>query len=236
MLEVVDLESGYGETQVLWRVSMRVPEKSLTCVIGPNGAGKTTLLNTLMGFIKPWNGRILFRERDITRLKPNKKIELGLNIVPEGRRLFPNMSVRENLLMGAYTKSAREKLEDSLELVYSLFPILRERQNQKAGTLSGGEQQMLAIARTLMTRPRLILLDEPSQGIAPKVVDDIVRVLLRLRDEEKITLLLVEQNIRVVLENGDYIYVMDQGRIVSEGERSDILAKIPDHIRSFIGI
>lgn len=236
MLEVVDLESGYGETQVLWRVSMRVPEKSLTCVIGPNGAGKTTLLNTLMGFIKPWNGRILFRERDITRLKPNKKIELGLNIVPEGRRLFPNMSVRENLLMGAYTKSAREKLEDSLELVYSLFPILRERQNQKAGTLSGGEQQMLAIARTLMTRPRLILLDEPSQGIAPKVVDDIVRVLLRLRDEEKITLLLVEQNIRVVLENGDYIYVMDQGRIVSEGERSDILAKTPDHIRSFIGI
>jgi branched-chain amino acid transport system ATP-binding protein len=236
MLSIKKLESGYGSMQVLWGVDVEVGERRIVSILGPNGAGKTTLLNTIMGFIKPWSGRILYQNIDITKTPPHKKVELGINIVPEGRRLFPQMSVRENLLLGAYNKRSREKIEDTLELIYNLFPILKERKDQPAGTLSGGEQQMLAIARTLMTRPKIMLLDEPSQGIAPKVVDSIMNVLDRLRDEEKITILLVEQNIMAALEHSDHVYIMDQGRIIVEGDAKEIVNKIPDYLRAFIGL
>jgi len=236
MLSIKKLESGYGSMQVLWGVDVEVGERRIVSILGPNGAGKTTLLNTVMGFIKPWSGRILYQNIDITKTPPHKKVELGINIVPEGRRLFPQMSVRENLLLGAYNKRSREKIEDTLELIYNLFPILKERKDQPAGTLSGGEQQMLAIARTLMTRPKIMLLDEPSQGIAPKVVDSIMNVLERLRDEEKITILLVEQNIMAALEHSDHVYIMDQGRIIVEGDAKEIVSKIPDYLRAFIGL
>ena len=236
MLSIKKLESGYGSMQVLWGVDVEVGERRIVSILGPNGAGKTTLLNTIMGFIKPWSGRILYQNIDITKMPPHKKVELGINIVPEGRRLFPQMSVRENLLLGAYNKRSREKIEDTLELIYNLFPILKERKDQPAGTLSGGEQQMLAIARTLMTRPKIMLLDEPSQGIAPKVVDSIMNVLDRLRDEEKITILLVEQNIMAALEHSDHVYIMDQGRIIVEGDAKEIVNKIPDYLRAFIGL
>jgi branched-chain amino acid transport system ATP-binding protein len=236
MLSIKKLESGYGSMQVLWGVDVEVGERRIVSILGPNGAGKTTLLNTVMGFIKPWSGRILYQNIDITKTPPHKKVELGINIVPEGRRLFPQMSVRENLLLGAYNKRSREKIEDTLELIYNLFPILKERKDQPAGTLSGGEQQMLAIARTLMTRPKIMLLDEPSQGIAPKIVDSIMNVLDRLRDEEKITILLVEQNIMAALEHSDHVYIMDQGRIIVEGDAKEIVSKIPDYLRAFIGL
>ena len=236
MLSIRKLESGYGSMQVLWGVDVEVGERRIVSILGPNGAGKTTLLNTIMGFIKPWSGRILYQNIDITKTPPHKKVELGINIVPEGRRLFPQMSVRENLLLGAYNKRSREKIEDTLELIYNLFPILKERKDQPAGTLSGGEQQMLAIARTLMTRPKIMLLDEPSQGIAPKIVDSIMNVLDRLRDEEKITILLVEQNIMAALEHSDHVYIMDQGRIIVEGDAKEIVNKIPDYLRAFIGL
>jgi len=236
MLSIKKLESGYGSMQVLWGVDVEVGERRIVSILGPNGAGKTTLLNTIMGFIKPWSGRILYQNIDITKTPPHKKVELGINIVPEGRRLFPQMSVRENLLLGAYNKRSREKIEDTLELIYNLFPILKERKDQPAGTLSGGEQQMLAIARTLMTRPKIMLLDEPSQGIAPKIVDSIMNVLDRLRDEEKITILLVEQNIMAALEHSDHVYIMDQGRIIVEGDAKEIVSKIPDYLRAFIGL
>jgi len=236
MLSIKKLESGYGSMQVLWGVDVEVGERRIVSILGPNGAGKTTLLNTIMGFIKPWSGRILYQNIDITKTPPHKKVELGINIVPEGRRLFPQMSVRENLLLGAYNKRSREKIEDTLELIYNLFPILKERKDQPAGTLSGGEQQMLAIARTLMTRPKIMLLDEPSQGIAPKIVDSIMNVLDRLRDEEKITILLVEQNIMAALEHSDHVYIMDQGRIIVEGDAKEIVNKIPDYLRAFIGL
>ncbi|MGC9010447.1 MAG: ABC transporter ATP-binding protein [Sulfolobales archaeon] len=236
MLIVKDLVSGYGYMQVLWGVSLKVERRKIASILGPNGAGKTTLLNTIYGVVKPWRGTIIFKDMDVTKKPPHKKVELGLNIVPEGRRLFPNMSVIDNLYLGAYTKRAREKINDTLELVFNLFPILKERRNQLAGTLSGGEQQMLAIARTLMSRPELILLDEPSQGIAPRVVESIMRVLARLRDEENMTILLVEQNIQAAIEYSDYFYIIDQGRIVAEGDIEEIKKKTPETLKVFIGL
>jgi len=236
MLVVKDLASGYGYMQVLWGVSLKVERRKIVSILGPNGAGKTTLLNTIYGVVKPWRGIIIFKDMDVTKKPPHKKVELGLNIVPEGRRLFPNMSVIDNLYLGAYTKRAREKINDTLELVFNIFPILKERRNQLAGTLSGGEQQMLAIARTLMSRPELILLDEPSQGIAPRVVESIMRVLARLRDEENMTILLVEQNIQAAIEYSDYFYIIDQGRIVAEGGIEEIKKKTPETLKVFIGL
>ena len=236
MLVVKDLASGYGYMQVLWGVSLKVERRKIVSILGPNGAGKTTLLNTIYGVVKPWRGIIIFKDTDVTKKPPHKKVELGLNIVPEGRRLFPNMSVIDNLYLGAYTKRAREKINDTLELVFNIFPILKERRNQLAGTLSGGEQQMLAIARTLMSRPELILLDEPSQGIAPRVVESIMRVLARLRDEENMTILLVEQNIQAAIEYSDYFYIIDQGRIVAEGGIEEIKKKTPETLKVFIGL
>ena len=225
MLVVEDLESGYGEMQVLWGVTLSVGKASIVAVLGPNGAGKTTLMKTIMGIVKPWRGKIVFNNNDVTRLKPHEKVKLGMTLVPEGRRLFPELSVEENLILGAYVHGGRlDKVSDMLDLVYALFPILRERRKQKAGTLSGGEQQMLAIARALMTKPRLLLLDEPSQGIAPKLVMDIFTALKELKETHGLGILLVEQNVAAALKIADYVYIMDMGRIIKSGNVEEILS------------
>jgi len=214
------LESGYGKLKVLFGVSLRVEKNTVTALLGSNGAGKTTTLLTAMGVVKPWAGRVFLEGKDVTDVPPHKKVELGMALVPEGRRLFADMTVEENLLMGAYTKRAREKALDTLEWVYSLFPRLRERRRQKAGTMSGGEQQMLAIARALMSRPKVLLLDEPSAGLAPKVVADLFDVVKRLKEE--VSVLLVEQNVAASLEISDYAYVLENGHIVKEGAPQEL--------------
>jgi branched-chain amino acid transport system ATP-binding protein len=221
MLTVKGLESGYGEMQVLWGVDLEVKKKSITTVLGPNGAGKSTTLKTIFGIIKPWKGVVQFDGKDVTNLRPHKKVEMGITLVPEGRHLFPNMTVYENLILGAYTKRAEEKKDESLELVYSLFPRLKERERQKAGTLSGGEQQMLAIARALMTNPKLILMDEPSQGLAPKLVKEVFETIVKMKDEG-LTILLVEQNVYASLEISDYAYVLHEGKIAFGGSVEEV--------------
>ncbi len=234
-LEVKDIESGYGKIQVLWGISIVLQEGSIVAVLGPNGAGKTTLLKTIMGIIRAWKGSVRMYGLDITSAPPHRRVELGLTMVPEGRRLFPDLTVRENLELGAYTKRAREKLEETLELVFNIFPRLKERLHQKAGSLSGGEQQMLAIARALMSKPRVLMLDEPSQGLAPKIAWEVAEALDKIRRESRISILLVEQNIALSLEKADYIYILEQGRIVIEGSKDEILKRKLDIIKAYLG-
>ena len=222
VLEVEDLKSGYGETQVLFGVSLQVEKGTITTLLGSNGAGKSTTLWTIMGVVKPWDGEVKLNGEDVTYLPPYRKVEMGLVLVPEGRRLWPQLTVYENLILGASTPRAREKAEENLEMVFNLFPRLRERRNQLAGTLSGGEQQMLAIARGLMSEPEILMLDEPSLGLAPKLVQEIAAIVKRLRDEEGKTILLVEQNIHIALSIADYGYVIENGRVVLEGEPAEL--------------
>ncbi|MEM0365700.1 MAG: ABC transporter ATP-binding protein [Acidilobaceae archaeon] len=235
-LECSNIKSGYGKIQVLWGVSLKLPEGSIVAVLGPNGAGKTTLLKTIMGITIPIEGSIKLYDRDVSKLPPHVKVDLGLTMVPEGRRLFPDLTVLENLQMGAYTRRAREKMRDSLEIVFNLFPVLKERLNQKAGTLSGGEQQMLAIARALMSKPKIILLDEPSQGLAPKVAWSVAETLESIMRELGVSILLVEQNIAIALDKAEYVYVMEQGRIVTEGSKDEIVSKKIDVVKAYLGI
>lgn len=232
-LLVKNLESGYGKLKILFDVSLKVEEGSIVTLLGPNGAGKTTTLLTTFGVVKPWSGSVYLGDVDVTRLPPHKKVDLGIALVPEGRRLFPEMTVVENLALGAYVKRARDKVDDTLELVYGLFPILKERRWQKAGTLSGGEQQMLAIARALMSRPKVLLIDEPSAGLAPKVVESIFQALRQLRSEASV--LLAEQNAGVALEICDYGYVLENGQIVLEGAAGDLANN--EHVKkSYLGV
>jgi branched-chain amino acid transport system ATP-binding protein len=222
MLKVNHIESGYGPMQVLWGPSLEVKKGSITSLLGPNGVGKTTLLRTVFGSIEPWGGQITYDGEEVTHLPTHEKVELGLVLVPEGRHLFVNMSVHENLMMGAYLKKAFERMEDSLKLVYSLFPILKDRSQQRAGSLSGGEQQMLTIARALMTSPRLIMLDEPSQGLAPKLVGEVFKTIEKLKSEIGLTILLVEQNVEVSLDLADHVYIIHEGMIRAEGKAKEI--------------
>jgi len=222
MLKVNNLESGYGAMQVLWGPNLEIQKGSITSLLGPNGVGKTTLLRTIFGSIDPWRGQVSYEDQDVTHLPTHKKVDLGLVLVPEGRHLFVGMSVHENLVMGAYLKKALENREDSLKLVYSLFPILKERSTQRAGSLSGGEQQMLTIARALMTKPRLIMLDEPSQGLAPKLVGEVLMTIEKLKSEIGLTILLVEQNVEASLNVSNYIYIIHEGTIKAEGSSSQI--------------
>ncbi|UCD71623.1 MAG: ABC transporter ATP-binding protein [Syntrophobacterales bacterium] len=222
MLRIEDLESGYGPMQVLWGPSIEVKKGSITSLLGPNGAGKTTLLGSIFGSVEPWGGSITYEEKDVTRLPTHEKVALGIVLVPEGRHLFTGMSVHENLIMGAYPKEALKNMDDSLELVYSLFPILKERAKQKAGSLSGGEQQMLTIARALMTRPKLIMLDEPSQGLAPKLVGEVFETIKRMKAEIGLTILLVEQNVEASLSASDSVYILHEGRIKAHGKAKEI--------------
>jgi len=221
-LELENVDAGYGEAQALWDVSLKVEEKKITVLLGSNGAGKTTTLRVATGILEPWKGVVRFMGEDITKTPPHKRAERGLIMVPEGRRLWPQLTVYENLELGAYTKRARKWFNDNLELVYNLFPRLKERRNQLAGTLSGGEQQMLAIGRALMAVPQVLLLDEPSLGLAPKLVIDILSVIKKLRDEMGLTVLLVEQNVHMAMQAADYGYVIEQGHIVMEGGKKEL--------------
>jgi branched-chain amino acid transport system ATP-binding protein len=235
VLTVENLESGYGPMQVLWQPSLTVEKGTITSLLGPNGAGKSTTIATIFGSVVPWKGSVGFEGTDITNMPTHQKVDLGITLVPEGRNLFQGMTVYENLTMGAYRKEALKSLGESLALVYSLFPILEERKNQVAGSLSGGQQQMVTIGRALMTKPRLIMLDEPSQGLAPKLVLEVFETILRLREEVGLTILLIEQNADAALQAADYVYVMHEGRIKAEGKPEEI-RKSADIREAYLGI
>jgi branched-chain amino acid transport system ATP-binding protein len=234
LLEVDSLEAGYGEVQVLWGLSLKARRGALTAIVGANGAGKTTTLRAVAGTIAPWRGRVLFEGEDVTRLPTHAKAARGFALVPEGRQLFSAMSVAENLQMGAFTKRAAAKYADRLEQVFSLFPRLKERARQQAGTLSGGEQQMVAIARGLMSDPDILIIDELSLGLAPVVVYQLLTTLKRLK-EAGLTILLVEQNVHLALALSDYAYVVAEGRIFMEGLPKELAAK-PEIRKAYLGL
>ncbi len=221
ILKGENLETGYGEVQILWGVNLEVPPGNLTTILGANGAGKTTLLRAITGIIPVWKGRVIFRGEDITRISPHERAARGLIMIPEGRMIFPEMTVLENLEMGAFTKRARDKIKENMEYALSLFPRLKERLDQKAGTMSGGEQQMLAIARGLMADPEVLIFDEPSLGLAPKLVIEVFETIQKLK-EEGVTMLLVEQNVHLSLAITDYAYVLAEGKVVMEGTGEEL--------------
>lgn len=236
MLKIKNLEAGYGKLKVLRKISMHVNPGEIVAIIGANGAGKTTLLNTVSGLVRAGSGDILFDRHDILRLPPEKIVFMGCSLVPEGRQVFADMTVRENLLIGAYVMYIRKKkevAEKGLEKIYSVFPVLKEREHQLAGTLSGGEQQMLSIGRALMAGPRLIMMDEPSMGLAPLIVKDIFNIVVKLRKDGN-TVLLVEQNAKAALRIADRGYVLETGRIILEGSSEDLLSN-RDVQRAYLG-
>jgi branched-chain amino acid transport system ATP-binding protein len=234
MLEVSKIDTFYGKGQALWGVSLRIDEKEIVALVGTNGAGKTTLLNTISGVIHPTSGSAAFLGEKIDRLPSPAIVRLGISHVPEGGKPFPDMSVRENLEMGAYPYHAWKQKQETLKQVYQIFPPLRQRERQLARTLSGGERQMLAMGRGLMSRPRLCALDEPSYGLAPLLVKELFNVIKALRDQG-MTLLVVEQNVQQTLEIADRAYVLENGRIVSEGKSGELLQN--DHIKkAYLGL
>ncbi|MCF8062443.1 MAG: ABC transporter ATP-binding protein [Deltaproteobacteria bacterium] len=222
MLDVKDLESGYGPMQVLWKPSLTVKKGNITSLLGPNGVGKSTLLETVFGSVPPWGGQVLYNGVDVTRVPTHKKVDMGLALVPEGKHLFPSMTVYENLAMGAYPKKAMPHREKNMQLVYALFPRLKERSEQAAGSLSGGEQQMVTISRALMTQPQLIMLDEPSQGLAPLLVREVFETIVKMKTDIGLTVLLIEQNADASLNSADYVYIMHEGTIKAEGTPEEI--------------
>jgi branched-chain amino acid transport system ATP-binding protein len=234
VLKVEALEAGYGEVQVLWGVSLAAAPGKLTTIVGANGVGKTTALRAVAGSIRPWAGKVSFRGEDVTRLPPHRKAARGLALVPEGRQLFAAMSVEENLEMGAYARHGERSYASRLERVYQLFPRLKERRGQRAGTFSGGEQQMLAIARGLMSDPALLIIDELSLGLAPLVVHQIFATLKILKDEG-LSILLVEQNVHLAFALSDYAYVIAEGRLFTEGD-PDKLAAMPEIRKAYLGL
>jgi branched-chain amino acid transport system ATP-binding protein len=234
MLEVNSVNTFYGKIRALWEVSLRVDEREIVALVGANGAGKTTMLNTISGMIHPTSGSMQFCGLRIDRMLPYQVVKIGISHIPEGGKPFPDMSVRENLEMGAYGNITWRKREETLEQVYKIFPILKERAGQLARTLSGGERQMLALGRGLMSRPKLCALDEPSYGLAPLLVKEIFNVIKALRDQG-ITLLLVEQNVQQSLEIADRGYVLENGHVVSEGKSRELLQN--DHIKkAYLGL
>jgi len=234
ILEVKDVASGYGEVQILWGSSLKLEKGKLTCLVGGNGVGKTTLLRTVMGLIRPWKGSVAFEGRDVSRLPAYTKAEMGLILVPEGRQLFTDMTVYENLEMGATNKRAAPKFKENLDRVHKMFPRLKEREGQKAGTLSGGEQQMLAVARGIMADPDVLMIDELSLGLAPVLVLDLFESLKALR-ELGITILLVEQNVQMALAISDYGYVLAEGKVELEGPARELIKNT--HVReAYLGL
>jgi branched-chain amino acid transport system ATP-binding protein len=234
VLEVEKLESGYGEVQVLWGISLGVQEGQLTTLVGANGAGKTTTLRTIMGSVRPWSGRVLLHGEDVTKLSPHSKANRGLVLVPEGRQLFPDMSVEENLEMGGYSRRARKRQKENLARVYELFPRLKERRKQQSSTLSGGEQQMLAMGRGLMQEPAVLAIDELSLGLAPVLAQQLFLTLKTLRGQG-LTIVLVEQNVHLALALSDYTYVLSEGRVTIEGE-SRTVAQMDEVRRAYLGL
>jgi len=234
LLEVEALEAGYDDVQVLWGISLKVPRGGVTTLVGANGAGKTTTLRAITGSIRPHGGRVTFEGEDVTRLPAHAKAARGLVLVPEGRQLFSAMTVEENLEMGAFSKRGAHKYADSLERVFALFPRLKERRRQKAGTFSGGEQQMLAIARGLMSDPELLIIDELSLGLAPVVVYQLFRALKTLKDAG-LAILLVEQNVHLAFAVSDHAYVIAEGRLFTEGLPA-ALSAMPEIRQAYLGL
>jgi branched-chain amino acid transport system ATP-binding protein len=228
MLEIEGMNVSYGDSKALWEVSFRVEKEETVALIGPNGAGKTTILKTISGLLRPLAGEITFESAAMNKVPIHKRVEMGISMIPEGRGLFPGMSTLENLEMGAFTAKGRRSKNETLEQVYELFPVLKMRKKQAAGTLSGGEQQMLAIGRGLMSKPKLLLLDEPSWGLSPLMSKNIFEAARQINNSG-VTILLVEQNVRMALELANRAYVVENGRIVEEGYSQDMLNS--QHIR-----
>ncbi|MES2939593.1 MAG: ABC transporter ATP-binding protein [Pseudomonadota bacterium] len=234
MLELQDLTVAYGEARALWDVSLRVADGELLCIVGPNGAGKTTLVNTVAGILKPVSGRMAMQGQDITRLAPHRFCAAGIGLVPEGRRLFTGMTVAENLDVGSFLPAAKARRKQTLDEVLALFPALKARLAAPAGELSGGQQQMVAIGRALMARPRLLLLDEPSLGLSPLVVADMFEAIRKI-SAAGTTIVLVEQNVSLALRISHRACVLELGRIVAEGAPDELMQR-PEIRQAYLGI
>jgi branched-chain amino acid transport system ATP-binding protein len=222
LLEIKDLDVGYGDIQVLWSVNLRVEENQIVALVGSNGAGKSTLIKTISGLLQPYRGKILFQGRNIARLPSQEIVQRGIIQVPEGRRLFPRMTVEENLMMGGFRRQKAKDLRPDLEKVYETFTILGSRRQQKAGSLSGGEQQMCAIGRALMGDPKLLIVDEMSLGLAPLIVDNLIDIVKNI-NQQGTAVLLVEQDVQLALDNSHYGYVLSTGRMALEGSSEELL-------------
>lgn len=235
MLEIIDLQAAYGGVTALDNVSLTVEEGAFVSIVGPNGAGKTTLFKVIAGTVPARSGSIRFLGKDLLATAAYERSHLGIAHVPEGRQVFPNLSVLENLEMGAFTDAGRRDWTENLDFIYSLFPILQERREQMAGTLSGGQQQMVAIARGLASSPKLIMLDEPSMGLAPAVADSIFEAIVEIRRQKKLTVLLVEQRALEALENCERGYVLETGKVVLDGTPAELLSN--DRVRqAYLGM
>ncbi len=235
ILDVDGLSVYYGETQALWSISLKVLSSELVTIIGSNGAGKTTTLKSIQGLVKPRSGNVRFHSQDITGISANKNTANGISLVPEGRGLFTTMSVKENLELGAFTKRARHHIIQNLDRIYGLFPVLKDRSTQTAGSLSGGEQQMLAIGRALMSEPQLLMLDEPSHGLAPMTAARVFSALDELKKTSNLTILLVEQDVQAALRIADRAYLFENGKVVLEGS-PDQMKDDPVIRQSYLGI
>ncbi|MGF3521667.1 MAG: ABC transporter ATP-binding protein [Candidatus Bathyarchaeia archaeon] len=234
MLEVKNLSSGYGMVQILWDVSFHIKEKEIVSIIGPNGAGKTTLVKTIMSLLPAKSGTIKFKGEDIRSLPTYEVVKKGLTMIPEGRDIFPKLTVEENLQLGAYSVKNKEKIKDTQEKLYQIFPVLKKKQKALAQTLSGGEQQMLVICRSLMSNPQLLILDEPSLGLAPIIVEKVLDTITKI-NEDGVTVLLVEQNIRDSLNISNRGYVLEEGKIIIDGESRELLSN--SHIKEvYLGL
>ena len=234
MLEVQNVSAAYGMVQILRDVSFKVEDKEIVSIIGPNGAGKTTLVKTIMGFLKPQTGTVKFRGENVEKLPTYEIVKKGLTMIPEGREIFPRMTVEENLMLGAYTIKDKAKLKETKERMYDIFPVLKKKEKAQAQTLSGGEQQMLVICRSLMSNPQMLILDEPSLGLAPIIVEKVLDTV-RTINEEGVTVLLVEQNIHDSLEVANRGYVLEEGKIILEGKSKELLSN--SHIKEvYLGL
>ena len=234
MLKVEEISAHYGDIQVLWEASLAISAKEMVTMVGSNGSGKTTTINTVVGMLHPTSGSIHFLGQPIHQLPTHRIVERGISLIPEGRKLFPDMTVLENLELGAYFPNARRKIPETLQWVFGLFPRLEERRFQLAGTLSGGEQQMLTVGRGLMSIPQLLLIDEPSMGLAPILVAELFRTIRKI-NQEGMTVFLVEQNARLAMEISDRTYVLENGRIVREGKSGELL-KDDDIRKAYLGL
>jgi branched-chain amino acid transport system ATP-binding protein len=234
MLKLDGVSTHYGDIQVLWDASLGVSSKEMVTMVGSNGSGKTTTINTIAGMLHPTSGTIQFFGQPIHQLPPHRIVERGISMIPEGRKLFPEMTIMENLELGAYFPKARKKIPETLQWVFGLFPRLEERKSQLAGTLSGGEQQMLTVGRGLMSIPQLLLIDEPSMGLAPILVAELFRAIRKI-NQEGVTVFLVEQNARLAMEISDRTYVLENGRIVREGKSGELL-KDDDIRKAYLGL
>ena len=234
MLEVKNVSAGYGMVQILWDVSFQIKEKEIVSIIGPNGAGKTTLVKTIMGLLPAKSGAIQFKGENIEKLPTYEIVQKGITMIPEGREIFPKMTVEENLQLGAYTIKDKGKIKDTKEKLYQIFPVLKKKEKALAQNLSGGEQQMLVICRSLMSNPKLLILDEPSLGLAPIIVEKVLDTITKI-NEDGVTILLVEQNIRDSLNIANRGYVLEKGKIILEGESRELLSN--SHIKEvYLGL